>query len=309
MSRENFNISYDGPALVSHEMDIKELAPALLSLGELFEEANKALNGDRVKVSVNIKATSPGSLDISFALVQDILEATKTLFSSDEVSAIVNAKELLGLLFVGCSGSGIGLFKLINWLKNRNIKNVTKIEDGRFKLTTEDGEIQYTNEKEIKLFGLINIRKKIESVVKPLKRDGIDKIKISNTCDGQVLESQVDKESVDYFDAPKIDEEIIDEKEIEMSLQIVNLSFQKDGKWKFSDGNSSFFAEVIDESFNKQIEENEKVFAKDDLLKVVAIRRQSLVMGVIKTDYIIKTVLEHRSAAIQIKLPFDISPE
>ncbi len=303
MSRENFNISYDGPALVSHEMDIKELAPALLSLGELFEEANKVLNGDRVKVSVNIKATSPGSLDISFALVQDILEATKNLFASDEVSAIVNAKELLGLLFVGCPG-GIGLFKLIIWLKNRSIKNVVKIEDGRFKLTTEDGEIQYTNEKEIKLFGLINIRKKIESVVKPLKRDGIDKIKITNICDGQVLESQVDKDSVNYFDAPKIDEEIIDEKEIEMSLQIVNLSFQKDGKWRFSDGNSSFFADVIDENFNNKIEGNEKVFAKDDLLKVIAIRRQSLSNGSIKTDYVIKNVLEHRSAAVQIKLPF-----
>lgn len=304
MSRENFNISYDGPALSTHEMDVRELAPALLSLGELFEEVNRVFNGDKVRVSVNIKATSPGSLDISFALVQDILEATKNLFSSDKANAVVNAKELLGLLFIGCSGGG-GLFKLIHWLKNRKIKNIIKIKDGRFEITVEDGDVQYTNEKEIKLFGLVSVRKKIESIVKPLKREGIDKIKISSTYDGQSFESQIEKDGVDYFDAPKIDEEIIDEKEIEMSLQIVNLSFQKDGKWKFSDGNSTFFADVIDEEFNRKIEGNEKVFAKDDLLKVVAIRRQSLLNGSIKTDYIVKSVLEHRSAAIQIKLPFD----
>ena len=43
MSRENFQISYDGPALSVNEMNIKDLAPALLSLGELFEEANEII--------------------------------------------------------------------------------------------------------------------------------------------------------------------------------------------------------------------------------------------------------------------------
>lgn len=61
MIKENFQISYDGPALANNEMDVKDLAPALLSLGELLEEANRVVNGDKVSVVVNIKATRPGS--------------------------------------------------------------------------------------------------------------------------------------------------------------------------------------------------------------------------------------------------------
>lgn len=304
MSRENFQISYDGPALASNEMDIKELAPALLALGELFDDANKLLNGDKVKVAVNIKATSPGSLNIDFSLVQDILNQARTLFGSDGATAIVNAKELLGLLFLGCGGGGIGLFKLISWIKGRKIKSVTKIEDGKFKIEVEDGEVKVTNEREIKLFSSINIRKRVEAIVKPLKSEGVEKIKFIGSDQG-VEASEVIKDQVDYFEAPKIEEEIIDEKEVEMNLQIVNISFQEDGKWRFSDGNSTFYADIVDEEFNNQIQQNEKYFAKDDLLKVKAVMKQSIVNGSIKTEYIILKVLEHRSAVVQIKLPFN----
>lgn len=304
MSKESFKILYDGPALASNEMDVKDLAPALLALGELFEEANKILNGEKVKTSVNIKATNPGSLDIDFSLVQDIVTATRSLFSSDSATAIVNAKELLGLLFVGISGGGVGLFKFIAWLKRRNIKSITRLEDGKVKIEVKDGEITYSSEKEVKLFGSLSLRKKIEAVVKPLKSDGIEKIKVISVTDSG-RENEINKEQVEYFDAPEIEEEIIDEKEIEMNLQIVNISFQKDGKWRFSDGNAIFFADILDDEFNDKIQHNEKFFAKDDILKVKAVMKQSLVEGRIRAEYIIKKVLEHRSAAVQIKLPFD----
>lgn len=304
MSRENFQISYDGPALASNEMDVKDLAPALLALGELFEEANRILNGEKVKTSVNIKATSPGSLNIDFSLVQDILTQARSLFSSEGATAIVNAKELIGLLFLGGCSGGAGLFKLIAWLKKRKIKNVTKLEDGRFKMEVEDGEITYTNEKEITLFSSLKIRKRIEAVVKPLKKEGVDNIKFIGTND-QVEESEIIKDQVEYFDAPEVDEEIIDEKDVEMNLQIVNISFQRDGKWRFSDGNATFYADIIDDDFNNKIEQNEKYFAKDDLLRVNAHMRQSIVNGSIKTEYVIIKILEHRSAAVQIRLPFN----
>ncbi len=301
MSRENFKISYDGPALSNNEMDVKDLAPALLSLGELLEETNKIINGEKVKVVVNIKATHPGSLNIDLSVIQNAIEVARTLFSSDTATAIVNAKELLVMLGLGGGG---GLIGLIAWVRNRKIKSVSRIEGSDFKIEAEDGEIRYTNEKEITLFSSLCIRKKIEAIVKPLNNEGVEKIEFISEGENNAT-TQIRKEQIEYFKAPEIEEEVIDEKEVEMNLQIVNISFQRDGKWRFSDGNATFYADILDEEFNLKVQQNETVFAKDDLLKVRAKMRQSLYNGSIKTEYAIIDVLEHRSAAIQIRLPFN----
>ncbi len=47
---ERFHLVYDGPALQEHQMDVRALAPALLSVGNLVEQANEIFNGDRAKV-------------------------------------------------------------------------------------------------------------------------------------------------------------------------------------------------------------------------------------------------------------------
>ena len=45
MSRESIALVYDGDAVRAGTMDVKELAPALLSIGELFQDASLVLNG------------------------------------------------------------------------------------------------------------------------------------------------------------------------------------------------------------------------------------------------------------------------
>ncbi|MBE6440990.1 MAG: hypothetical protein E7022_01495 [Desulfovibrio desulfuricans] len=63
MSQKTLHIAYDGPALDTHEMDVRELAPALLAFSDMFEEANAVLNGDRAKISLNVKGSfKTGSL-------------------------------------------------------------------------------------------------------------------------------------------------------------------------------------------------------------------------------------------------------
>ena len=65
MSKETFTIAYDGPALQDGAMEVRDLAPALLALGQLLDAANATLNGDAAKIKLQVKATGTGSFEIA----------------------------------------------------------------------------------------------------------------------------------------------------------------------------------------------------------------------------------------------------
>lgn len=298
-----FNVKYDGVALANNEMNVKDFAPALLSIGELLEEVNSLINKDKANIEVNIKATEKGSVKIWLSVAQNLLQQATSLFNSDSVNAVINAKEILCMLGI-CGGGCGGVIGLIKWRKNRKIKNVTKLNDGNFKIELQDGEMKIFKENEVKLFRMLTIRKKLEAFIKkPLDKEGIDSVSFS---DNEKIEDEqkISKEDKDYFIAPEIAQELIDERDIETNLTIINISFQQDGKWKFSDGIAVFFADIEDLEFIGKVQKNQAAFAKDDILKVILHRKQFIFEGNIKTEYIVKKVTDHRSAAVQIELPF-----
>lgn len=297
-----FHIKYDGSALASHEMDVKDLAPALLSVGELFEEANRILNRDSRQVSVNLRATETGCVDVVLSVTQDVVSEMTQLFSSDGASAVANAAQILAFLGIGGGGGILGVIGLIKWIKGRDIETITTLEDGDYKLILKGGEARVVKKQEIELFKAFKVRKSIETIVQsPLKRQGIESVSF---IDDNKKETLVTKDEADYFVSPPAEEEMIDERDIEQTLQLVNISFQDGGKWRFSDGNATFYADILDSKFLAKVSHNQAAFAKDDILKVRMKRRQSVVSGAIKTDYTILEIMEHKSAAVTIKLPF-----
>ena len=71
VSRAELHVVYDGDAVRSGSMDVKELAPALLSIGALCEEANRTLNGDRAQITVNVRAGfERGSFEVTLEILQ-----------------------------------------------------------------------------------------------------------------------------------------------------------------------------------------------------------------------------------------------
>lgn len=308
MSKASFNVLYDGPALASSEMDVRELAPALLALGNLLEEANSTLNDGRAQISVKVKASfKTGCFGIELDVAQTFLQQMNILFACEKVATAKQLLEWLGLL-VGTGTIGLacgkGLIGLLKWLRGRSFNRVVLLEDGLVRIEL-DGDHFVIEQQVIELYRQAKLRAALQDVMKPLESPGITEFAVTDKKQHRFV--VVESSELSYFIPPELAPELLSEEEVEMNLQLVNIAFKDDNKWRFSDGSTSFYAQVTDRRFLDQVRRNES-FSGGDILKARLLRTQSLTGDAMKTEFVLLEVLEHRRAASQIPMQFDIEP-
>jgi hypothetical protein len=246
-------MTFDGDALADHEMDIRELAPALLNAADFFKESNRQLHPTEPDIQVNIRGTNEGSFLVQLKMMFDDSTAGLT---SEPSQQVVNLLTLLS--FFG------GMIKFLVQ-KHRSGEPTNSVESGdEVTLEWPDGVILRINRNVPRLSEDPSIRRPLNGMLKPLQRDGIDSIKISRSDD--------EIEEVTSDDLPAIegngsdDREILNESTFQRTLTIRSISWQIGQKWRFSDGQSTFYAEITDKEFNARIESRE-AFAKGDELE------------------------------------------
>ena len=159
------HILYDGPALREHRMEVRDLAPALLAIGELLEAANEALNGPKTRLHVQVAASfKAGSFGIQFE-VGNLVQQALQLVGMDGVSA-TQILEWLGLTGKAASGV-VGVVGLIKWVRGRAVKKVELLNNGKVRILV-DGDAIETESKVLELYRNFRIRKALEDAVKPL---------------------------------------------------------------------------------------------------------------------------------------------
>jgi hypothetical protein len=148
------------------------------------------------------------------------------------------------------------------------------------------------------------VRSSLEKVIaEPLTRSGIEEFRTNfSDTDEQVI---VRKDEKEYFEMPLLGDEILGENITDAYLQVISLSFKEDNKWRFSRGETVFYALIEDASFLDRIDKNEVRFSKDDILKVKLYTKDFLTGTGFKTEYKVLEVLEHRSAARQLRLQME----
>lgn len=289
----HFSIKYDGPALASHEMDVRELAPALIALSTLLEQANKAAFPNSAEVRVNVQGNfKGGSFGVDLIAVQSVADQIISMFAGREATAAAN---LLGILAgLGLLGTG-GVIGIIKWLKGRK-PSAIRIEGDKTILEIRTVEMVETFEVDLitgKLYQTRIVRQSLAKVVKPLEREGIDYFACGR--DG-VTEAVVTKDEVHYFEVAASDADIVSDSVSEgVLLQIDSAVFKEANKWRFNDGATSFFAEIADEDFLARIESGQERFGKGDVLVVDLRRIQSISDNGLKLEFILEKVREHRS--------------
>ena len=290
-----FRITYDGPALERSEMDVKELAPALLAVGELLETSANLLYGDSTKTQTKVVGSfRKGSfgIEFNFAGWRDQIAA---IITGKDATAALNLLVLIGLL----NGAKNSLIKAILWVRNRKLTKIERKNDNVVLFVDEESfeveEAVYT------LLTNLDVRQKIEGVVSPLKRDGIDILCI--TENETELVNQINKGDVEWFSVPtNIEDILILDETRTMSFSIVSLAFKEDNKWRLSDGNATFSVSILDENFIKKVNNDLVSFSKGDILVCkIRIRQWQTEKGA-KTEYDVIQVIEHRKGPRQISL-------
>ena len=302
-----FQVSYDGPALENHEMDIKELAPALIAIADLFEEANNIINGGSSRINVNVRGSfKSGSFQIDLNVVQNVFQQILTLINSPELTGAATLTSLLGF---GAKDVTIGLIVFLKRLKNRKIQKIENIENNRVRIQITRQETIDLDKRVVDLYKSPRIRAALEKIIaEPLQKNGVEEFR--STCDNNAPPVVVKKEDKEFFDLPIIGEELLGENITEAFLQIINISFREENKWRFSRGENTFFAQINDNAFLDAIDRNEIRFSKSDILRVKLKTKDILTSKGLRTEYSILEVLEHRHTEMQVPLPFkDDGPE
>lgn len=291
---------------ISEGFDVFELAPILLSVGELIKESNKILNPGGKDLAVNVKPFQKGSF------VVDIV-----LFSQNNFQQVIdfvngeNVKEIKELLeWIGIVGGGTtSLFWLIRKLQGKP-KIVEQLKPNEVKYTSENGNTYTVNIKVHQLFSNSRIQNFIyHAYGKPLENEKVDSIECYIQNEKEKTKESFEKEIVqslkNYSEAqlPSLiaEEEIINSTDVFVSPK--RGSFDADPRqWSFrlgGTGEQIIKATIKDEKFLEKYRNNQIRLHYTDVLKVRLIQKLKKIDGTINMDatvHEVEKVLEYYPA-------------
>jgi hypothetical protein len=246
-----FGLEYDGPALASHEMDVRDLASALLSTANLYQDLSRTRDPTAPGVGVNVHATSEGSFLVELRLV--VAEVERAALGTPTVAS------LIGLL----AGSGylVDLFK-----KRRQGREISQTHqtDGNARLDFGDGTSLELPEWVLRAANVVSVQRNLEQMIRPLDREGVDSLVIRREG---IEVTRIDKDDAPAFSGPGAVPQgvTLSVTDRETYLTIRTAAFAST-RWSFSEGDSHFQATIRDEAFIARVHSGE-AFSELDILK------------------------------------------
>jgi hypothetical protein len=130
----HFSIVYDGEAVAEGAIEARDLAPALLALADVFDEAQSVVPEIDARITVRVRAGfEKGSFEVHLELAK-LYQQIVSLFSGQDATAWANLFQIVGI--AGVAGL-LGLFQLIKRAKGRKTTSVTIERSERVRITFE----------------------------------------------------------------------------------------------------------------------------------------------------------------------------
>lgn len=277
MKVTNLIIKIKGPN-VSEGIDVFDLAPSLLAMGEVIREANEIIGLPKRELGINIRPFEKGSFIIDIGLFAETnLQQIMQFLNSDTVTYIKQILELIGLINI--SGSGIfSLIQLLKWLKGRPRK-IERLESGQVRYTNSQGDIIIVNGKVDKLYNKPTIIENVYLGHRPIEKEGIEEIE-SSLKDDPTTKVQSNKEDIK---ALRISSEIAEGlEEIDVPDREVNLTFKRGSfegdptNWSFRLNKDIITAMIKDREFIRKLEDGRIRPNHVDTFKVILRERKKM---------------------------------
>lgn len=253
-------IKYDGPALTGHEMDVRDLAPALLALADIIQVANTKFNGNSAEIRVLVNAdVEQKCFMIDISLVQSILSQAKTFFDQDAVKTAKEIAEWIGI--IGSTSVGLfGLLKFMRQPKEGGIEYQVKQDTGATTITIIGNGNNVTVP--IQTYQLAQeklIVDRVKEVMKPLKNAGYESLSFVQS-DVEIFEVSA-QEASEIIATPSDGVTPLQSESVSQIRGIVRIKspqYEGNAKWSLLWNGRAIDAEMVDSALDwvKDFQEN-----------------------------------------------------
>jgi hypothetical protein len=306
---DRFDLIYDGPALARHQMEARELGPALLALGNLITEANHRLNEDRAAVKVFVDSEMrPGSFSVAMEVWQRISDGGGAFLALGGVKTAKDILEWLDLLrpggVVSASWGLLGYYRVRDGRKESSAQIITDVNGGNVVQISFSGDHNtYNLSPEVyKIANDPKVAKAIKGVLQPLSSTGIEDFR---TKQNGVEQTRISKDEVPAIthtcDAVIEDPHVLSRNIIEAHLLPCDPTFLPNAQhWGFWYGDRHITVDISETSISRDAVDARTV-SMDDIYNVdMEITERMTPGGQIRHDYKITRVRDKSKGPTQM---------
>lgn len=312
VSKHSFQMVYDGGPVAGHTMDVHDLAPALIAMGDLCVEGNRAINGASAKINVLVKSDFEHKCFlINLEIVQHLLtigSATQDLLNNPDVKEAKEILEWLGLLG---TPPGLGLWGYLKFRGKRQEKSVENLNDGDVAIKFEGDNNTIVIQKTIyKLSRSAKVMGSAAKMLEPISRGAADKLEFRDDGKTRVTtDKHSAEEIIEYYDS--IEDDKSEPQTMTVPLRIRSPVFDvHDKMWDFMLFDNKISADISATSIAADAIARGGS-AINDLYRVkLQVIERHTPGGQTKFDYKILEVLEFRPGHLEEQQPgFDLSDD
>lgn len=311
MSTSSVLVRYDGEALANHQMDVADLAPALLGISELCKIANRKFNGDRASVKVFIGTDQEHQcFQFSIDIVQTLWQQAQALIADNDIKSAKDIFEWIGILGGPIVGGAWGLIKLLKYLKNRSVTGTKfMVKDGRdvvqLEINGDSNNVVIVHRAAFEMLSDASAIANIKKIVEPLTQEGYETVEFEDKA-GQKQEvvTKIDAQEIIAASAVTLPETDLDKpQQITAWVQVYAPVYdQGSQKWQFKYGERHESMDISETGIVSQALSRGGALIDDTYKVVLEIQQTKTAGGAIKNKFKIKKVLEFHGAQIRQQL-------